>query len=665
MADKVAGLLFRISADMKGLQQGFRQAQTAMGKLQSTVKVLGGAMLGAFAGRALIRGVGNMVNIVKDFEQSMADVKSITRATGSEFNRLENLAKTLGRETKFTASEVAQLEKEYAKLGFTTSEIEKAAKATLNLAAAVGADLARSAEVAGGVIRGFQMDAAETIRVTDVMARSFTNTALDMEKFAESMKYVAPVAKAAGLSVEETTALLGILANNMIDGSMAGTALRVILSKLSREGGTLQEKLQRLSDQGLDLADAEKEVGMRAQTALLVLTKQLDMLPDLTQAYEDAGGSAERMAEVQLATLEGALTMLTSAWQGLVIEIGTSNDAMEDSQKVIKGMASGLNWLTENLDAVSRGLKTYVTALTPVLNTYKLFERYFDKTADWWRENTKLFSNIDFFFGTDFNKAPTPFVNDTPDPFAKTPPAKTPPAKTPAAPKAPGRVGAVFSAGTSPFVIPPMVDPAQIEYLTLLYDMLENMPKITAPATVAITDMQMAWSKLGDTWKDIGIEFEEWAEIINQTTNIIRDAVVEMSASFVESIAEMAFASEHRLENIFIPVLGAIANVAGQLGRIAIGVGIGIKAIKEALKTLNPAVAIAAGIALLGLAGAARAAMGRLAGSFGGGASVSIGGGVSGPHSNFVPQRIYGDIVVQGSDLHIALSNYNRRRGRM
>lgn len=257
-----------------------------------------------------------------DFELSMAKVKAVSGATGDKFRELEEDARRLGSATKFTASEVAGLQLNYSKLGFKPDEILKVTEATLALAQATDEDLAASAVVAGGTLRGFRLDASKTERVTDVMAKSFSSSALDLEKFNESMKYIAPVAAEAKISLEETTAMTSVLANNMIDGSMAGTAMRVIINKLGSSGKPLSKVLENLSKKNIGLAEAESLVGVRAQTALLILAKNTKEIKKLTKEYENAGGSAKEMAEIMDDTLSGAFNKLKSASEGALIAIG-------------------------------------------------------------------------------------------------------------------------------------------------------------------------------------------------------------------------------------------------------------------------------------------------------------------------------------------------------
>ena len=311
---------------------------SAIGKLRSGLAQLGLA----FGIQQVVRGT---FNVIKDFDQGMANLSSVLGKTREQITKLEEDAKRLGSTTRFTATQVSQLQTEFAKLGFNEQEILNATESTLALAGATGTDLARSAEVAGSTLRALGLDAKEMPRVVDVMAKSFSTSALDTEKFAESMKIVAPIAKAAGVSLEETTAMLGALANAGISGSMAGTSMRQILSEMDKTGKSTSEALADLSKKGLNLADAEDEVGKNAKSALLVLLDQQDTVKNLTKEYQDAEGSAKAMADTQLNTLGGAIDLLSSAVEGYVLGL---NDATGAGSK----FATGIKFLAENIGTI-------------------------------------------------------------------------------------------------------------------------------------------------------------------------------------------------------------------------------------------------------------------------------------------------------------------------
>ena len=340
----------------------------------------GVGMVGATAIMSgLARGIKNIIGISVDFEQGMANVRAITNASNKDFTALTQSAIDLGRVTKFTATEVAALQFEYAKLGFTTQEILDASRATLDLAAATNTELARASEVVGGVIRAFSLDAKETIRITDIMAKSFASSALDMEKFAESMKYVAKVADISSLSVERTTAILSVLANNMIQGTQAGTALRMILAKTGSQTEGFEGRLRAAADAGLSLADAQDEVGQRAFAAMLVLADQWEMVEKLTKAYEEAEGASAKMADIMIDTAKGQKTIVKSAFEGLVLTAGNSTEAMENYKSTLSRTSAAINWLTDNLTAVSKAFRLYVAAVNPALTINKLLLSIFSK----------------------------------------------------------------------------------------------------------------------------------------------------------------------------------------------------------------------------------------------------------------------------------------------
>lgn len=308
------------------------------------------------------------VKTAADFEQAMAKVKAVSGAAGDAFKALEKQAKDLGSSTIFTAQQVAELQENYAKLGFTSQEIEKVTEATLMLAQASGSDLADAAEVAGGTLRAFGLDASETAHLTDVMAKSFSTSALDLNRFQESMKYVAPVAKSAGISVEQTTAMLGLLANAGVHGSQAGTALRRIISELGATGGDVAGTIQKLAGEGLNLADAKDEVGRSAQSALLILAEGIDGLQDYTAQLENADGAAAGMAATMNDTTTGAMLRMQSAVEGAQIAIGTAlAPVVQDLAGWIEELAGWFTGLDEGTQRMIITMGGVAAAIGPIL----------------------------------------------------------------------------------------------------------------------------------------------------------------------------------------------------------------------------------------------------------------------------------------------------------
>jgi len=257
-----------------------------------------------------------------DFEQSMLKVKAISGATGEQFKMLEGDAKRLGSSTMFTASQVAGLQLELSKLGLTPQEINKSTQSILDLAQATDSDLSQAAEVSAKIMQAFGLEASDMTRITDVMADSFSSSALDMNKFETAMSSVAPVANMAGASLEETTAILGVLVNNGVEASTAGTALRNIFLDLAKEGMTMGEAMDKVKNSTNPLADAMEMFGKRGANVATILANNGTAIKDLTKDFEDSAGEASAMARIMDSGLGGSLRKLMSQVEGLAITLG-------------------------------------------------------------------------------------------------------------------------------------------------------------------------------------------------------------------------------------------------------------------------------------------------------------------------------------------------------
>lgn len=363
----LSSLNFRLTANIAPFRKGLNKAERSMDKfgrkMQQTGKNLSMKLTAPLAAIGAVS-----FNVFKGFEQEMSKVQAVSGATAEEFKALSQNAKDLGASTMFSAREVATLQTEFAKLGFSATEITKVTGATLALAQASGTDLARAAEVAGSTLRAFGLDASQTNVVTDVMAKSFSTSALDMETFAESMKYVAPVAKSAGMSIQETSAMLAVMADAGIKGSQAGTSLRRIISEIGATGKPTAEALKDLANQGIGLADAKDEVGRSAQSALLVLAGGVDRIAPLTEEYKNAGGAAQEMADIMGNTAFGASKRLESAMEGLMISIGEIVAvAVVPLIEFLAKAASTLNGMSDGTKKAIVIFAALVSAIGPVI----------------------------------------------------------------------------------------------------------------------------------------------------------------------------------------------------------------------------------------------------------------------------------------------------------
>jgi hypothetical protein len=333
--------LKKVDASVGQFQRSVGNYGKAFGKVTGVLRNFGLAVGGAAIAR-------NIIGIFSGFQNEAANLASVLGKTRKEITLLSDDAKRLGSSTRFTAKEVLQLQTEFAKLGFKEQEILDATEATLALAAATGTELSEAAAVAGATLGGFGLGAEETQRIVDVMAKSFSTSALDMEKFKESMKGAAPAARAIGLSVEKTTALLGTLASAGISGSKAGNNLKTSFIKLNKAGLTLEEGLAKVAKSEDKLGAATDLVGINAAASFLVLAEGVETTKELEEGLNDAGGAAQKMADEQLDTLSGQTALLTSAWEGFIL-------SLEDGNGIIaRVMRKAIKLTTEFLDILTK-----------------------------------------------------------------------------------------------------------------------------------------------------------------------------------------------------------------------------------------------------------------------------------------------------------------------
>ncbi len=347
--------------------EGDKQLDNVTKKTKNTTvgftKMAAGILGAVAAFRQINQLVSSSIRTFRDFEFQMAKVKAITGASNKDFMKLSKSSQELGRSTFFTAQQVAELQTNFGKLGFSTKEILKAQEATLLLATATDTDLARAAIVAGAAVRGFALDASETGRVADVMAVAFTSSALDIEKFQTSMTKVAPIAAGANITLESTTAIMGTLTDAGIEASIAGTSLRNIFLKmqdptsaLSKKLGftvnsseDLQKALTQLNAEGMSNAEMMQLVDLRQVAAFQTMINGSQNISDLTFELEQANGAAGDMADTVGDNLEGAFKRMASAWQGFQIVV-TESIFGKGLQAFIDGTAQLFNNFTDFIE---------------------------------------------------------------------------------------------------------------------------------------------------------------------------------------------------------------------------------------------------------------------------------------------------------------------------
>ncbi|EOU9949489.1 phage tail tape measure protein, partial [Escherichia coli] len=322
---------------------------------------------GYAAGRFLQPAIG--------FGKEMSRVQALTRIdkNSPQFKALREQALKLGSETQFTASDAASGQSFLAMAGFTPQAIQAALPGVLNMALAGGVELGETADIGSNILTQFNLTADQMDRVGDTLTAAFTRTNTDLRALGETMKYTGPVAAKLGISLEEAAAMAGMLANNGLRGSDAGTAMRASLSRLASPpkaaADALKElgvsvadargKMRPMEDVLLDLYKATQKYGQVDQVSFfkdiageeafvglqtLVAAAGSGELQKLTRELQGARGEADRVAKVMADNLDGDLKNLDSAWEGLRIRI---------SDLVDGPLRSVTQWLTRVLEKIT------------------------------------------------------------------------------------------------------------------------------------------------------------------------------------------------------------------------------------------------------------------------------------------------------------------------
>ena len=305
----------------------------------------------------------------------MSRVQALTRIdkNSPQFKALREQALKLGSETQFTASDAASGQSFLAMAGFTPQAIQAALPGVLNMALAGGVELGETADIGSNILTQFNLTADQMDRVGDTLTAAFTRTNTDLRALGETMKYTGPVAAKLGISLEEAAAMAGMLANNGLRGSDAGTAMRASLSRLASPpkaaADALKElrvavadargKMRPMEDVLLDLYKATQKYGQVDQVSFfkdiageeafvglqtLVAAAGLGELQKPTRELQAARGEADRVAKVMADNLDGDLKNLDSAWEGLRIRI---------SDLVDGPLRSVTQWLTRVLEKIT------------------------------------------------------------------------------------------------------------------------------------------------------------------------------------------------------------------------------------------------------------------------------------------------------------------------
>lgn len=378
--EKYAALEKELKEVEKAYGQVTKKAEGFGGSLLSLNKiktVLAGVFvtIGAMITGQIVGGLRDAISTIIEFEKKNSTLAAILGTTKKSIKDLTDEARRLGATTSYTAAQVTALQIELAKLGFFKEDIKAMTPSVLKFAKAVDTDLASAATLAGATLRIFNLDAEDTERAVSTMTMGCNASALSFEYLNTAMSIVGPVANSFGFTIEETTALLGALANSGFDASSAATATRNILLNLADGSGKLAlalggpvdnledlvKGLKKLNSEGIDLNKALDLTDKRSVAAFNTFLNGTDTVLNLRDAVTGAEEGFNAMAEEMGDNVQGALNRLSSTIEGVVLRFYESKGILRDLIDLVTLMVEGVGGMIDMFN--KWGVVTYtVTA---------------------------------------------------------------------------------------------------------------------------------------------------------------------------------------------------------------------------------------------------------------------------------------------------------------
>lgn len=393
-------MVVKIGANVTSLQRGLATASRDVNTFAKHADKTGQSMqrmgkTSLKAGVALGAGIAVAVRAGMKFDKQMSVVRAATQANEKDFQRLRQAALKWGANSQFSATQVAEAMTEMGKAGFKTNQTLSALPGVLAAAAASGESMATVSNIMVNTLTGFGLAAGKATMVSDALAFSANATTASIGDFGEALKYVAPVAKAAGISFHETNGALIALAKVGIQGSMAGTSLRGVLQSMLAPNKRVSKSMKEI---GLSFRDAKGNMlplaanvdKLRVVLARMPKSKADQFLARMfgreniaaAQAFLDIGGkglrkfeqqsiksagSAAKFASILRDNLSGDLENMGGAAETAAIKI--ADDLTPSLRGIAKSVTSVINAFN-SMDPAERKLIVTTAALGAAFLTF-------------------------------------------------------------------------------------------------------------------------------------------------------------------------------------------------------------------------------------------------------------------------------------------------------
>lgn len=356
-----------VAANIKGLEKGLGKASGSLRNFASKAARTGSLL--SFGVTTPLAALGKQAfDTFSTFENEMTKVKTITGATASQFQMLTDEAKRLGATTQFTAQQVAELQLILGRKGFNPDAIKNMEQSILDLALATGEDLSLAAETVSASINAFGLESEHAGSIANTLASASANSSVQLSTFATAFGHAGTAAKSVGVDFNELSAMMGVLMDNGIKASKAGTGLRKIFIELAQRGKSLTDGLDEMAKGNHSIIDTSTAVGKTAAAQLKILLDNRDATKELAHEYRTNTGRLKEMSNEMGGTTFAKVKKMQSAIEGLKLEFGALlADMLLPIIKKITDLANKFTDLDDNTKKMILTFSGIAAALGPAL----------------------------------------------------------------------------------------------------------------------------------------------------------------------------------------------------------------------------------------------------------------------------------------------------------
>jgi TP901 family phage tail tape measure protein len=369
----------KFTTTLEAVERKMNAASTKMDKMGTDMAKVGGVMSAGIT-LPLVGMAAQALATSETFGKAMNGIEGVLQPTAKQMEQIRDIAIQMGADTAFSATDAANAMLELGKAGFTTEEAMGSVDEVLNLAAASGLDMASSAEMAARTMNAFGLETQDLAHINDVLAKAVNTTSMGIDDLRLGFQYVGPVAQGFGISLEQTSAALGIMRDRGVAAETAGRSLREAMNRLANPTNDVTEAMEKLGIKsfeangkmlplneivgllqrsGLDAATSLKLFGDVAGGPMLALVKNGQKgLEDLTKTLQEADGDSKKLGETLMKGLPGAMERLRGSVETAWLAIGRAIEPT--ALKVIWLLEKTADMVTNYVVPAFQGLPGFV-----------------------------------------------------------------------------------------------------------------------------------------------------------------------------------------------------------------------------------------------------------------------------------------------------------------